>query len=31
MRVMEKPNKGELQQISLNHSSDIEFNDFMNL
>ena len=29
--IMEKPNKGELQQIALNHSSDIEFNEFMNL
>ena len=25
------PNKRELQQIALNHSSDIDFEDFMNL
>ena len=28
---MRIPNKGELQQISFNHSSDIDFKDFMNL
>ena len=27
---MKIPNKGELQQISFNHSSDIDFRDFMN-
>ena len=26
---MEVPNKRELQQITLNHSSDIDFKDFM--
>ena len=29
--VMKIPNKRELQQIALNHSSDIDFEDFMNL
>ena len=29
--VMKIPNKGELQQIAFNHSSDIDFQDFMNL
>ena len=29
--VMEIPNKKELQQIAFNHSSDIDFHDFMNL
>ena len=29
--IMKIPNKQELQQISINHSSDIEFQDFMNL
>ena len=29
--VMKIPNKRELQQISFNHSSDIDFQDFMNL
>ena len=29
--VMETPNKRELQQIAFNHSSDIDFQDFMNL
>ena len=29
--VMKIPNKGELQQITFNHSSDIDFQDFMNL
>ena len=28
---MKIPNKRELQQISFNHSSDIDFQDFMNL
>ena len=28
---MEIPNKGELQQIALNHSSDVAFGDFLNL
>ena len=28
---MKLPNKTELQQITFNHSSDIEFQDFMNL
>ena len=28
---MKIPNKEELQQIAFNHSSDIEFKDFMNL
>ena len=29
--VMKVPNKRELQQIAFNHSSDIDFQDFMNL
>ena len=29
--VMKIPNKRELQQIALNHSSDIDFKDFMNI
>ena len=29
--VMKIPNQGKLQQIALNHSSDIDFKDFMNL
>ena len=29
--IMKIPNKRELQQIVLNHSSDIEFKDFMNI
>ena len=29
--VMKFPNKRELQQIAFNHSSDIDFQDFMNL
>ena len=29
--VMKIPNKRELQQIACNHSSDIDFQDFMNL
>ena len=29
--IMKIPNKGELQQIALNYSSDIEFKDFMNI
>ena len=29
--VMKIPNKYELQQIAFNHSSDIDFKDFMNL
>ena len=29
--IMKIPNKRELQQIVFNHSSDIEFKDFMNL
>ena len=29
--VIKIPNKRELQQIAFNHSSDIDFNDFMNL
>ena len=28
---MKIPNKRELQQITFNHSSDIDFKDFMNL
>ena len=28
---MKIPNKGELQQIALNHSSDVDFQDFVNL
>ena len=28
---MKIPNKKELQQIAFNHSSDIDFQDFMNL
>ena len=29
--IMKVPNKQELQQIALNHSSDIDFKNFMNL
>ena len=29
--IMKIPNKQELQQIAFNHSSDIDFQDFMNL
>ena len=29
--IMKIPNKRELQQIAINHSSDIDFRDFMNL
>ena len=29
--VMKIPNKGELQQIPFNHSSDIDFQEFINL
>ena len=29
--IMKIPNKGELQQIALNHSSDIDFKYFMNI
>ena len=29
--IMKIPNKRELQQIALNHSSDIDFKDFMNV
>ena len=29
--IMKIPNKRELQQIAYNHSSDIDFKDFMNL
>ena len=29
--IMKIPNKRELQQIALNHSPDIDFNDFMNI
>ena len=29
--IMKIPNKRELQQIGLNHSSDIDFKDFMNI
>ena len=29
--VMKIPNKREHQEIAINHSSDIEFQDFMNL
>ena len=29
--IMKIPNKRELQQIAFNHSSDIDFKDFMNL
>ena len=28
---MNIPNKGDLQQIAFNHSSDFDFKDFMNL
>ena len=28
---MKIPNKQELQQIEINHSSDVHFQDFMNL
>ena len=29
--IMKIPNKREYQQIALNHSSDIDFKDFMNI
>ena len=29
--IMQIPNKQEIQQIAFNHSSDIDFKDFMNL
>ena len=29
--IMKTPNKRELQQIALNHSSDIDFKDFMKI
>ena len=29
--IMKIPNKREVQQIALNHSSDIDFKDFMNI
>ena len=29
--VMKIPNKGELQQVTLNHSSDIDLKDFMKI
>ena len=29
--IMKSPNERELQQIAFNHSSDIDFKDFMNL
>ena len=29
--IMKIPNKGELQQITLNHSSDIDFKDFVRI
>ena len=29
--ILKIPNKRELQQIALNHSSDIDFKDFMNI
>ena len=29
--IMKIPNKRELQQIASNHSSDIDFKDFMNV
>ena len=29
--IMKIPNKPELQQIAINHSSDIDFREFMNL
>ena len=29
--IMKIPNKQELQNIAINHSSDIDFKDFMNL
>ena len=29
--IIEFPNKGELQEIASNHSSDIDFKDFMKL
>ena len=29
--IMEIPNKQEIQQVASNHSSDIEFKNFMNL
>ena len=31
LQIMKIPNKRELQQIALNHSSDIDFNDFMKI
>ena len=30
-RIMKIPNKREFQQIALNHSSDIDFKDFMKI
>ena len=29
--IMKIPNKGEIQQIALNHSSDIDFKDFIKI
>ena len=29
--IMKIPNKRELQQIAINHSSDVDFKDFMNI
>ena len=29
--IMKIPNKRELQQIAINHSSDIDFKDFINI
>ena len=29
--IIKIPNKGDLQQIAFNHSSDIDFKEFMNL
>ena len=29
--IMKIPNKGELQQIAINHSSDIDFKDFIKI
>ena len=29
--IMKNPNKQELQQVAFNHSSDIDFKDFMNI
>ena len=31
MKIMKTPNKKEFQQIAYNHSSDIDFKEFLNL